>query len=79
MCGKAKLSPTARGMSDIAERIGRLEKYEQWATCERLEIEDLVDRSELGKLQEEILNMMREAQEIADSLRKQVLVGSGVA
>jgi hypothetical protein len=82
MCGKARLSPTARGMSHIAERIGRLEEYERWARCERLEIEELVDRAELGKyyeLQEEILDKMRKAQEIADSLRRQVLEGSGGA
>jgi hypothetical protein len=82
MCGKARLSPTARGMVHIAQRIGRLEVYEQWATCERLEIEELVDKLKLGKyyeLQEDILDKMRKAQEVADSLRKQILVGSKVA
>ncbi|HYM78106.1 MAG TPA: HNH endonuclease [Candidatus Dormibacteraeota bacterium] len=75
MCGKARLSPTARGISDVAHRVKRLEDYERWASCTPLRIEELVDRSswhKYYKLQKEILDKMREAQEIADSLGKQI-------
>ena len=44
--------------------------------CKRLEIEELVDKSELKQyyeLQDEILSKMRAAQETADSLRKQII------
>jgi len=81
MCGNARLSPTARGV-DIAGRIDRLEEYERWATCKRLEIEELVDSLELKQyyeLQDEILSKMRKAQETADSLKKQILEGSRTA
>ncbi len=75
MCGKAKLSPTARGKSDVAQRVKQLEEYERWASCKRLRIEELVDRSTWNRyyeLQKEILDKMQEAQGIADSLRKQI-------
>jgi hypothetical protein len=81
MCSKAKLSPTARGKY-LEERITRLEEYERWAACKRLEIAELVDGSELRQyyeLQDEILGKMRKAQEIADSLKKQILERSRTA
>jgi hypothetical protein len=75
MLGTARLSPTARGASGIAERVARLEEYERWAACERLRMEELVDPlawESYYKLQEEILEKMREAQDMAAAIRRQI-------
>lgn len=75
MHGTARLSPTARGVPGIAERVVCLEQYERWAACERLGMEELVDRSSWEsyyRLQDEILEKMREAQDMAALIRKQI-------
>jgi hypothetical protein len=75
ICSKARLLPTARGVSHIADKVRRLEDYERWATCRPLRIAELVDRLCWDKYYEllgEILAKMRDAQETANSLRKQV-------
>ena len=79
MRGKVKLSPAARGRVDLENRIELLEEYEAWAKCQRLDIERLVDPDkwkEYYALQDEILSRMRAAQNIADLLRKQILIAS---
>jgi HNH endonuclease len=75
MCGNARLSPTAKGVFNVADKVRRLEEYERWAMCKPLRIAELVDRlcwDKYYELQKEILAKMREAQETADILRKQI-------
>jgi hypothetical protein len=79
MSSKATLSPASRGVSDLGVKIRRLEEYELWAKCQALNIEQLVDRSTWRRyyeLQDEILRKMREAQDIAVVLAKQVRAAS---
>lgn len=78
MRGNAKLSPKTRGIRDIELRISRLERYEAWANCQPIQIQELVSPElwdQYYRLQDEILTKMREAQtlalEIAKTLRAQ--------
>lgn len=75
MLSKARLSPATRGVKDLPVRVRRLEEYEEWAKCRQLNIESLVDSQTWERyysLQEDILTKMREAQEVAILLAKQV-------
>jgi hypothetical protein len=79
MASPARLSPTTRRVTDVAIRVKRLEEYEQWANCEPLRIETLVDSATWEKyyaLQQEILTKMREAQEVAVTLSRQIKKGA---
>jgi hypothetical protein len=76
MLGKAKLSPTGRGLSNIAERVSRLEAYERWRAPTRVEFESIVARDtweHYWSLCERVIDDMRRCQEVADSLRAQVV------
>jgi|SRR5579859_821723 len=68
MLGVARYSPSARKITDIERRIIRLERFESWANCIPLNLEELVSPKLWQKyfaLQEEILNKMRDAQKLA--------------
>ncbi len=76
MLGKAKLSPTGRGLPNIAERISRLEAYERWRAPIRVEFESIVPRESWDhywSLCEQVIDDMRRCQEFADKLRAQVV------
>lgn len=75
MLGKAKLSPTGRGLSNIPDRISLLEAYERWRAPTRVEFDAIVagDTWEnYWSLCERVIEDMRRCQEVADSLRAQV-------
>lgn len=79
MRGNAKLSPKSRGIEDIELRISRLERYEIWENCERIQVQQLVSPElwdRYYKLQEQILAKMREAQTLALEIAN-VLKGHG--
>src|SRR5438105_14320295 len=42
----AKHSPTARSKPDLAERIARLEKYEEWRPPTKIDIEAIIGNDE---------------------------------
>lgn len=68
MLGKARRSPSARGIPDVTERVQRLALFESWSNCVPLNLKDLVSPELWEKyyaLQEEILSKMREAQKLA--------------
>jgi hypothetical protein len=73
MMGNANLSPRSRGIRDLQTRIARLARYEEWARCEPLRIEERVSPdlwARYYKLQDEILAKMREAQVLALEISK---------
>lgn len=75
MLSKAKLSPTARGIADIAVRIERLEAYEQWQEPTCLDLaqiagDDLWSRH--WKNWERVQAIMRESQQIASEINDRV-------
>ncbi len=71
--GNAKGSPHSRGISDIDERVARLDGYEKWgADAHRLTLDELVSAEILErhwKNLAEIKQMMREAQSHAEKVR----------
>jgi hypothetical protein len=76
MLGKAKLSPTGRGVSNIADRVARLEAYERWRTPTRVDFESIIARDaweHYWSLCERVIEDMRRCQEVADSVRAQVV------
>lgn len=76
--GKAKLSPTGRGLSNIADRISRLEAYERWRTATRVDFELTIPRDaweHYWSLCERVIEDMQRCQKIADSIRAQVVDG----
>ena len=76
MLGKAKLSPTGRGLSSISERVSRLETYERWRIPKRVDFDSIIPRDawqHYWSLCDRIIEDMRQCQEVADSLRTQVV------
>lgn len=76
MLGKAKLSPTQRGLRDVADRIARLETYERWRSPVHVDFQSLLsakDWEHYWSLCERVIEDMRRCQEVADSVRKQVV------
>jgi len=74
--GSAKLSPTGRGVSQIADRISRLEGYERWRAPTRVDFESVIAVDawqHYWSLCERVIQDMRRCQEFADSLRAQVV------
>jgi hypothetical protein len=78
MVSKAQWSPTGRGLSSVAERMARLEKYEQWKTPTVVDFATIIGTDEWDaywKLCEAVNDDMRKAQKVAESLRLRVLEG----
>ncbi len=76
MLGNAKLSPTGRGLPDVADRVRRLEAYEQWRAPTKIEFESIVAADvwqNYWSLCERVIEDMRRCQEVADSIRAQVV------
>ena len=76
MVGKARLSPTGRGLPNIAERIANLERYERWRPATKIDLESIVgpDRWEhYWSLCEAVIDELRQCQEHADSLRATIV------
>lgn len=70
---KAPHSPQTRGMTDLEERVGRLEAYERWRQPVRLDYEKILELAlweKHIKNWEQLLEKMKEAQEHAKVLRQ---------
>lgn len=73
MFSNAKLSPATRNIPDIIKRSERLQKYENWSTPLKVDIESIV-----GKYQwqqhwdncEKIKNLMYESQVLSDEIKE---------
>ena len=68
MLSSAELSPTARGVKDIAARIERLEAYENWCVPTKMDFESIVGHetwSQHWKNWEQVQSLMRESQDLA--------------
>ncbi len=73
--GTAPRSPTARGVSDVQQRIARLEKLESWNNCVPLNMQQLVSSKlweEYYSVQHEILQKMRHAQKLAVEIAQEI-------
>jgi hypothetical protein len=73
---KAKLSPTGRGIMNVAERVARLEAYECWRLPTKVDLEGIVGREDwegYWSLCEKVIEELRHCQQVADSLRTRVI------
>ena len=71
----AKHSPTARGKPDVAERIARLEAFEQWRPPTRINVEAIIGKEEWDaywKLWEKVNADLRQCQDVANTLRAKI-------
>jgi hypothetical protein len=71
----AALSPTARGIPDVAERVKRLEAYENWHVPTKMDFEAVVDNdtwSQHWQNWERMQSLMRESQELATKINLRV-------
>lgn len=75
MLSTAKLSPTARGIKDIAERIKRLEDYENFKVPTKMNFEAIVGHDVWVQHQnnlERMQSLMRESQVLATKINSEV-------
>ncbi|MBW8827948.1 MAG: HNH endonuclease [Burkholderiales bacterium] len=72
MLGKARHSPSSRGLTDIQERIARLEAYEAWGKPVKIDYKALAGENgwqqHLAHL-EEVLALLEKAETHASALR----------
>jgi hypothetical protein len=72
----ARLSPTGRGLAGVATRITQLEAYENWRAPTQVDFISILGRDEwekYWKLCEDVIDELRECQQVADSIRSRVL------
>lgn len=75
MLSNAKLSPTARGIEDIPERIKRLEAYESFKAPTKMDFAAIVGEDVWAQHQnnlERVQALMREAQALATKINTEV-------
>jgi hypothetical protein len=75
MLSNAQLSPTARGIKDIPERVRRLEAYESSKSPTKMDFESIVGKDLWVQHQsnlERVHSLMREAQELAAKINTDV-------
>jgi hypothetical protein len=75
MNAKAKRSPTGRALTDVADRVARLEAYERWRSPTHVDFALLIGRDEWERywsLIEAVIAEMRECQHVADRLRDEI-------
>ena len=75
MLGNARLSPTGRGIQDVAERVSRLQAYERWRPPVHVDFESVVGHDAwIGywSMCEEVVAELAKCQQAAESLREQI-------
>lgn len=80
MLGNAKHSPTRRRVADVADRVSRLEEYERWRSPIKVDFETILERDAWERywlLWKEVNAELRRCQEVADSIRNQVIEALG--
>ena len=73
MLSAAALSPTTRGVQDVAERVKRLEAYENWHVPTKMDFEEIAGKDIWAKHWqnwERVLSLMRESQELAATINQ---------
>lgn len=71
----AKLSPTARGVKDIPQRVARLEAYEAWCEPTRMDFGKIVGEelwNQHWENCERVQALMRESQVLSERIKKEV-------
>jgi len=76
MQGGKGLSPSGRGVADVAMRVSRLDAYEKWRPPTRIDFESILGREAWQRywsLWEEVNVELRRCQEVADAMRNQII------
>jgi hypothetical protein len=76
MLSAAKHSPTGRALANVAERVARLDAYEQWRPPTKIDFETILGREDWEKywsMWEKVIAEMRQCQDVADLLRKRIM------
>ncbi len=76
MAGSARRCPSARGISDVAERIERLERFEKWREPTNLKIPEIVGPElweEYSERRRQLLDKMREIDALANRVKVKLL------
>lgn len=78
MLGDAERSPKTRGVTDLEDKVARLEKYERWSRPTKLDFEELVG-SEIWdrywNTWESLTGSMAEAQALSNEIKRIVKKG----
>jgi hypothetical protein len=72
----ARHSPASRGMTDVAERIKRLDRYEKWKTPTKIDFEAIVGKERwehYWSLCEAVIAELKQCQEHADAIRREIV------
>lgn len=75
MLSDAPLSPKTKGVNDLEYRIGRLEEYEIWRPLPPVDFVSIIGEEDWilhWSNHQEILELMKKSQELADILKKRV-------
>lgn len=75
MTSAAALSPTTRGIPDVASRVKRLEAYENWQAPTKMDFEAIVGKVDWvnhWENWERMQALMRESQQLAEQINKKV-------
>ncbi|NLF07227.1 MAG: HNH endonuclease [Pirellulaceae bacterium] len=75
MLGKAKLSPTGRGISDIALRVANLDRFVTWRQPTKIDFESIVGSDQwkhYWSLYNAVIGELRKSQNFADNLRETI-------
>jgi hypothetical protein len=76
MLSRAKLSPTGRGVANVADRVARLEAYERWRSPIKVDFESILGREtweHYWSLCEAVIDELRRNQQVADSIRARIV------
>ncbi|CAN5229228.1 hypothetical protein BH10PLA2_BH10PLA2_15580 [soil metagenome] len=81
MISKAKLSPTGRGLPNVAERLARLEAFEKWRPPTKLDFALVVGNEEWEfdwAMCEKATDELRLCQEVANDILKRIVERLGL-
>jgi hypothetical protein len=76
MMGKARGSPTTRGVGNVADRVSCIEKFVSWGNVSPLQFEDMVPREMWRDYWDQlsaVTNAMRAGQEKATLVRQHIM------
>lgn len=72
----AKLSPTGRGVPNVADRVSRLEAYERWRSPTKVDFQSILGQEtweHYWSLCEAVNEELRQNQQVADSIRARIV------
>jgi hypothetical protein len=80
MLSNAKWSPTGRGISNVDQRVSRLETFEKWRSPRKIEFAALVGSEEWEKywaMCEKVMDELKACQNVADQMRAKIVESLG--